>query len=96
MAATRVSELEAVRVIAGLLTRVRAGEEIVIEANARPVAVLRPATERAGRLLSESIRLAQAHTAELGMNQSWMRTLLPIWKRFSVIDGHAVRHGIDS
>ena len=49
-----------------LLARVRAGEEIVIESGARPVAVLRPAAEPPGRLLSESIALAEAHAKEAG------------------------------
>ena len=45
---------------ASLLDRVRAGAEIVIEHDARPVAVVRPA-EPAVRLLSESLRLAREH-----------------------------------
>jgi antitoxin (DNA-binding transcriptional repressor) of toxin-antitoxin stability system len=66
MATIRISEAEAVRDIAALLVRVRAGEEIVIESDAAPVAFLRPATPFRGRLLSESIALADAHAKELG------------------------------
>jgi prevent-host-death family protein len=40
MATFRVSEAEAARDFAGLLARVRAGAEIVIESDSRPVAVL--------------------------------------------------------
>ena len=42
------------------MARVRAGVEVVIEHDARPVAVLRPA-EPPVRLLSESLRLALEH-----------------------------------
>jgi antitoxin (DNA-binding transcriptional repressor) of toxin-antitoxin stability system len=66
MATSRISEAEAVRDFAALLTRVRAGEEIVIESDAAPVALLRPATPFRGRLLSESIALADTHAKELG------------------------------
>ncbi len=65
MATVRISEAEAVRDFAALLTRVRAGEEIVIESGTAPVAVLRPAaTPR--RSISESIALAEAGSRELG------------------------------
>jgi prevent-host-death family protein len=66
MAITHISEAEAAADFPGLLARVRAGEEIVIESDARPVAVLRPAAEPPGRLLSESIALAEAHGKEFG------------------------------
>jgi prevent-host-death family protein len=66
MATTRISEAEAVRDFAALLTRVRAGEEIVIDSDTAPVAVLRPAAPIRGRLLSESIALAEAGSKELG------------------------------
>ena len=66
MATFHVSEAEAARDFIGLLARVRAGEEIVIEADHAPIAVLRPAPENRGRLLSESISLAEAHAKALG------------------------------
>jgi antitoxin (DNA-binding transcriptional repressor) of toxin-antitoxin stability system len=65
MAVTHISEAEAVRDFAALLTRVRAGEEIVIESDAAPVAILRPAAPPR-RSISESIALDQAWTRELG------------------------------
>ena len=43
MAVTHISEAAAALDFAGLMARVRAGEEIVIESGATPVAVLRPA-----------------------------------------------------
>lgn len=60
-----ISEAEALSNFADVLARVRA--EVVIESNARPVAVVRPASDEfRPRLLSESITLAKKHAAELG------------------------------
>ena len=56
----RISDVEAASDFATLLERVRAGAEIVIERDARPVAVVRPA-EPYVRPLSESLRLAREH-----------------------------------
>jgi antitoxin (DNA-binding transcriptional repressor) of toxin-antitoxin stability system len=62
-----ISEAEAATTnVATLLAHVRAGAEVVIENGARPVAVLRSAEPHPGRLLSESIALAEAHAKELG------------------------------
>jgi antitoxin (DNA-binding transcriptional repressor) of toxin-antitoxin stability system len=60
-----VSEAEAVNDFAGLLARVRAGAEIVVESGKLPVAVIHaPAVPR--RTLSECIALAKAREAETG------------------------------
>ncbi len=61
MATIHITEAEAIRDIAGLLARVRAGAEIVIEDAASPAIVLRTAAERPLRRLSESLRLAKEH-----------------------------------
>ena len=62
-----ISEEEAARNFSDVLARVRAGAEVVIESNARAVAVVRPAGEEfRPRLLSESIALAKKHAEELG------------------------------
>jgi prevent-host-death family protein len=61
-----VTDKEAASNFASLLARVREGAEVVIEHDARPVAVVRPAEAFRGRLLSESIALAEAHAKELG------------------------------
>jgi len=62
-----ISEEEAARDFAGLMARVRAGAEVVIESGARAVAVVRPAgDEFRPRMLSESIALAKKHAAERG------------------------------
>lgn len=66
MATVHIPENEAARDFPGLLARVRAGEEIVIEKDAAPSVVLRVAAEPRGRLLSESLALAEAHARELG------------------------------
>ncbi|MGC2422418.1 MAG: hypothetical protein WA405_12315 [Candidatus Acidiferrales bacterium] len=61
-----ISEAEAANDFATLLAHVRAGAEVVIENDARPVAVLRSAEPHPGRPLSESIALAEARAKELG------------------------------
>ena len=63
MATIHISEADAARDFAGLLTRVRASAEIIIESDNYPVAVLRPA-EPPRR--SISIAMAGAHSKELG------------------------------
>lgn len=61
-----LSDAEAAKDFAAVLERVREGAEIVIEHDARPVAVVRAAENVRGRLLSESIALAKEHADELG------------------------------
>ncbi|MFI5117711.1 MAG: hypothetical protein ACHP8B_13555 [Terriglobales bacterium] len=63
-----VSEAEAESDFGSVLARVRAGAEVIIdsESGGAPVAVVRPAESRPGRLLSESIALAKAHAKERG------------------------------
>ncbi len=60
----RISDEEAASDFSGLLARVAAGAEVVIEHDARPIAVVRPAIT--GRLISESIAIAEARAKELG------------------------------
>ncbi|HEY6351886.1 MAG TPA: hypothetical protein VI636_21020 [Candidatus Angelobacter sp.] len=60
-----ISELEAARHFATLLADLRAGEEIVIEDDSRPVAVVHP-VDAQRRTISESIALAEAHAQESG------------------------------
>jgi antitoxin (DNA-binding transcriptional repressor) of toxin-antitoxin stability system len=61
-----VSDAEAASDFAALLERVSAGAEVIIERDSRPVAVVRAAEAPRGRLLSESIALAEAHAKEFG------------------------------
>lgn len=70
-----VSEAEAASDFASLMARVRAGAEVVIEDNAQPVAVLRSAEPQPGRLLSESIALAEAHGSTVTLDGDFGRDL---------------------
>jgi len=65
MASFHISEADAARDFAGLMARVRAGEEVVIESGAHPVAVIRAAAPPR-RSISESIAFAEASSRELG------------------------------
>ena len=53
-----VSEAEAAEDFAAVMSKVRAGAEVVIEKDALPVAVVKP-PEPVLRLLSESLRMAR-------------------------------------
>lgn len=65
METIHISEDEAARDFAGLIARVRAGAEVVIESGSAPIALVRPAaTPR--RSVSESIAIAVARTWERG------------------------------
>lgn len=55
MATYHISEAEAGRDFAGLISRVRAGIEVIIESESRPIAVLRSPVVR--RTLEEAIAL---------------------------------------
>ena len=65
MATIHISEADAARDFAGLMARVRSGVEVVID-DASPAVKLSIVAARPGRLLSESIALAEAHAKELG------------------------------
>jgi antitoxin (DNA-binding transcriptional repressor) of toxin-antitoxin stability system len=60
-----VSDAEAASDFASLLAHVRAGAEVVIEHDPRPVAVLHPA-EPVRRTISECIAIAKMHEEETG------------------------------
>jgi len=67
-----MSEAEAASDFASLMARVRAGAEVVIEKDERPVAVVRPA-EPGVRLLSESLRLAREHGSTATLDESFAK-----------------------
>jgi hypothetical protein len=72
MAVIHISEAEAARDFAGLLARVRAGAEVVIDDDASAAVMLRVAAERPVRRLSESLRLAKEHGWRIGQGfPSW-------------------------
>lgn len=68
----RISEAEAASDFASLMARVRSGAEIVIENDARPVAVVRPAEPHV-RLLSESLRLAREHGSTATLDEDFAK-----------------------
>ncbi|MGA7339869.1 MAG: hypothetical protein WBE72_19555 [Terracidiphilus sp.] len=71
MGTVRISEAEAASDFAGLMARVRAGTEVVIESGERAVAVVRPAGDGFHpRLLSESISMAKKDAQELGLEST--------------------------
>lgn len=65
MATFHIPENEAVRDLPGLLARARAGEEVVIEKEAAPSVILRVEPGVRGRLLAESLALADARAGEI-------------------------------
>ena len=69
-----ISDAEAASDFASLLGRVREGAEVVIEQDARPVAVMRPAEPQV-RLLSESLRLAREHGSTATLDGEFGRDL---------------------
>ena len=68
----RISEAEAASDFASLMARVRSGDEVVIEHNARPIAVVSPA-ETHVRLLSESLRLAREHHSTATLDEDFAK-----------------------
>jgi antitoxin (DNA-binding transcriptional repressor) of toxin-antitoxin stability system len=66
VATIHISATEAARDFPGLLARVRAGAEVVIEDESSPAVVLRTVDTPRGRPVSEAIALAEAHAKELG------------------------------
>jgi len=62
-----VSEADVVRDLAAILNHVQGGAEVVVERDAQPVAVIRPAVS-SRRTISECIALAKAHEDETGQS----------------------------
>jgi len=75
MATIHISEADAYRDFAGVLARVRAGTEVVIEDAAAPAVVLRTAVEPSVRRLSESLRLAKEHGSTVTLDGGFARDL---------------------
>ncbi|MGC1298298.1 MAG: hypothetical protein WA869_24995 [Alloacidobacterium sp.] len=75
MATIHISAAEAARDFAGLLARVRAGAEVVIEDDASPAVVLRAAVARPVRRLSESLRMAKEHGSTATLDGGFARDL---------------------
>jgi antitoxin (DNA-binding transcriptional repressor) of toxin-antitoxin stability system len=75
MATIHISEADAYRDFAGMLARVRAGAEVVIEDPASPAVVLRTVVEPSLRRLSESLRLAREHGSAATLDSGFARDL---------------------
>ena len=70
-----ISEADAARDFAAVLARVRAGAEIVIDGREPVVVAVRPSKPQPGRLLSESIALAEAHGSTVTLDGDFARDL---------------------
>lgn len=76
MVVIHISEADAARDFAGLMAHVRLGAEVVIESDARAVAVVRPAAPAGpGRLLSEMIAAAQSRGSSALLDGGFARDL---------------------
>jgi len=74
MATIHISEADAARDFAGLMAHVRLGAEVVIENEARAVAVVRPAVPAGpGRLLSEIIAAAESRDSSALLDGDFAR-----------------------
>ncbi len=65
MAQVHMSEAEVAANFATVLEKLKAGVEVVVDQDNRPVAIIR-SPQRRGRLVSECIALAKAHEEETG------------------------------
>jgi antitoxin (DNA-binding transcriptional repressor) of toxin-antitoxin stability system len=70
-----MSAAEAARDFPGLLARVRAGAEVVIEDPSASPVVLRPAAEPSLRRLSESLRLAKEYASTVTLDGGFGKDL---------------------
>jgi antitoxin (DNA-binding transcriptional repressor) of toxin-antitoxin stability system len=75
-----LSQSEAIRDIAAILERVERGAEVVVERDERPVALIQPAP-KPGRLLSECIALAEAHSSPATLDEGFGKDLEEIIER---------------
>ena len=76
MATFHISADDAARDFPGLLARVRAGAEVVIDDGASPAVVLRTAPEKPHlRLLSESLRIAELRGSTVTLDGEFGRDL---------------------
>lgn len=70
-----ISEEEAARNFADVLARVRAGAEVVIDGREPIVVAVRPTKPEPGRLLSESVALAEGHGSTVTLDGDFGRDL---------------------
>jgi antitoxin (DNA-binding transcriptional repressor) of toxin-antitoxin stability system len=70
-----ISEAEAARNFAEVLARVRSGAEVIIDGHEPVVVSVRASKTEPGRLLSESIALAEAHGSTVTLDGDFARDL---------------------
>ena len=63
---------ESARDIHGVLAKVQEGVEVIVEQDHRPVPVIKT-PQRTGRLLSESIALAEARSSTVALDDGFMK-----------------------
>ena len=68
----RITEAELARDIHAVLARVQAGVEVIVEQDHRPVAVIKT-PQTTGRLLSESIALAESRGSTVTLDDGFMK-----------------------
>jgi hypothetical protein len=68
----RITEAELARDIHGVLAKIQEGVEVIVEQDHRPMPVIK-APQGTGRLLSESIALAQARGSTATLDDGFMR-----------------------
>ena len=72
MGALRITEAELARDVHGVLAKVQEGIEVIVEQEHRPVAVIKTPLPK-GRLLSESIALAEARGTTAVPDEGFMK-----------------------
>jgi len=78
-----VSEADAIGDFKGLLARVKGGTEAVIERDGRVVAIVTPAPTPPGRLLSESVGLADKNSCPATLDGAFSGDLDQVLKSHS-------------
>jgi len=76
-----MTEADVSKDFSAVLEKLKSGAEILVEQDHRPVAVIRP-VKGPGRLLSESIALAEAHGSTVTLDDAFGQDLEDI------IEGH--------
>jgi antitoxin (DNA-binding transcriptional repressor) of toxin-antitoxin stability system len=74
MEQVRMTEAEVTSNFAAVLEKLKRGDEVVVEQDHRPVAVIKPA-RAPGRLLSECIALAEAHGSTATLDEGFGKDL---------------------
>jgi antitoxin (DNA-binding transcriptional repressor) of toxin-antitoxin stability system len=74
MGTVRITEAELARDLHGVLAKVKAGLEVVVEQDHRPVAVIRPSTV-AGRMISEVLSDLKARGSRAVMDDEFARDI---------------------